>query len=95
MDLTEPDAGSDLQAGTVKATTLIDGQWYLNGVKGSSPMETVIFHWYWLVVKEGTSDGRGLSMFIYDKNSNTVTVRRIEHKLGIIGSPTCELVSHL
>jgi hypothetical protein len=42
--------------------------------------------------EEGTTDGRGLSMFVYDRNSNAVKVRRIEHKLGIIGSPTCELV---
>ena len=91
MDLTEPDAGSDLQAVLLKAT-LIDGQWYLNGVKrfitnGDGHISLVLAR-----SEEGTSDGRGLSMFIYDKNSNAVTVRRIEHKLGIIGSPTCELV---
>lgn len=91
MDLTEPDAGSDLQAVQLKAT-LIDGQWYLNGVKrfitnGDGHISLVLAR-----SEEGTADGRGLSMFIYDKNSNAVTVRRIEHKLGIIGSPTCELV---
>lgn len=91
MDLTEPDAGSDLQAVQLKAT-LIDGQWYLNGVKrfitnGDGNISLVLAR-----SEEGTSDGRGLSMFIYDKNSYAVTVRRIEHKLGIIGSPTCELV---
>lgn len=91
MDLTEPDAGSDLQAVQLKAT-LIDGQWYLNGVKrfitnGDGHISLVLAR-----SEDGTSDGRGLSMFIYDRNSNAVTVRRIEHKLGIIGSPTCELV---
>jgi 3-(methylthio)propanoyl-CoA dehydrogenase len=90
MDLTEPDAGSDLQAVQLKAT-LEDGKWYLNGVKrfitnGDGHISLVLAR-----SEEGTSDGRGLSMFIYDRNSNAVTVRRIEHKLGIIGSPTCEL----
>ncbi|HEY4799028.1 MAG TPA: acyl-CoA dehydrogenase family protein, partial [Bacteroidia bacterium] len=42
--------------------------------------------------EERTQDARGLSMFIYDKKSGGVTVRRIENKLGIKGSPTCELV---
>jgi hypothetical protein len=91
MDLTEPDAGSDLQAVQLKAT-LVDGKWILNGVKrfitnGDGHISLVLAR-----SEEGTSDGRGLSMFIYDKNSNAVTVRRIEHKLGIIGSPTCDLV---
>lgn len=91
MDLTEPDAGSDLQAVQLKAT-LVDGKWFLNGVKrfitnGDGHISLVLAR-----SEEGTSDGRGLSMFIYDRNSNAVTVRRIEHKLGIIGSPTCELV---
>ena len=91
MGLTEPDAGSDLQAVQLKAMQ-VDGQWYLNGVKrfitnGDGDISLVLAR-----SEEGTSDGRGLSMFIYDKNSNAVTVRRIEHKLGIIGSPTCELV---
>jgi alkylation response protein AidB-like acyl-CoA dehydrogenase len=91
MGLTEPDAGSDLQAVQLKAT-LINGQWYLNGVKrfitnGDGNISLVLAR-----SEEGTNDGRGLSMFIYDKNSYAVTVRRIEHKLGIIGSPTCELV---
>jgi alkylation response protein AidB-like acyl-CoA dehydrogenase len=91
MGLTEPDAGSDLQAVQLKAT-LVDGQWYLNGVKrfitnGDGNISLVLAR-----SEEGTNDARGLSMFIYDKNSYAVTVRRIEHKLGIIGSPTCELV---
>jgi len=91
MDLTEPDAGSDLQAVQLKAT-LMDGKWLLNGVKrfitnGDGNISLVLAR-----SEEGTADGRGLSMFIYDRDSNAVTVRRIEHKLGIIGSPTCELV---
>jgi 3-(methylthio)propanoyl-CoA dehydrogenase len=93
MDLTEPDAGSDLQAVQLKATfNEKDGKWYLNGVKrfitnGDGHISLVLAR-----SEEGTSDGRGLSMFIYDRKSGGVTVRRIEHKLGIIGSPTCELV---
>ncbi|MBN2486144.1 MAG: acyl-CoA dehydrogenase family protein [Bacteroidales bacterium] len=93
MDLTEPDAGSDLQAVQLKATfNEKDGKWYLNGVKrfitnGDGHISLVLAR-----SEPGTSDGRGLSMFIYDKNNGGVTVRRIEHKLGIIGSPTCELV---
>lgn len=93
MDLTEPDAGSDLQAVQLKATfNEKDGKWYLNGVKrfitnGDGHISLVLAR-----SEEGTKDGRGLSMFIYDKNDGGVTVRRIEHKLGIIGSPTCELV---
>lgn len=93
MDLTEPDAGSDLQAVQLKATyNEADGQWYLNGVKrfitnGDGHTSLVLAR-----SEAGTNDGRGLSMFIYDRNSNAVTVRRIENKLGIKGSPTCELV---
>jgi len=92
MTLTEPDAGSDLQAGQMKATQKPDGSWVLNGVKrfitnGDGNISLVLAR-----SEEGTTDGRGLSMFIYDRNSNAVKVRRIEHKLGIIGSPTCELV---
>jgi alkylation response protein AidB-like acyl-CoA dehydrogenase len=93
MDLTEPDAGSDLQAVMLKATfNEEENQWYLNGVKrfitnGDGDISLVLAR-----SEEGTTDARGLSMFIYDKNSNAVSVRRIEHKLGIIGSPTCELV---
>jgi 3-(methylthio)propanoyl-CoA dehydrogenase len=93
MDLTEPDAGSDLQAVQLKATfNEKDGKWYLNGVKrfitnGDGEISLVLAR-----SEDGTSDGRGLSMFIYDREHKGVTVRRIEHKLGIIGSPTCELV---
>ena len=92
MDLTEPDAGSDLQRVMLKATQNEDGTWRLNGVKrfitnGDSDIHLVLAR-----SEEGTKDGRGLSMFIYDKRDGGVTVRHIEHKLGIHGSPTCELV---
>ncbi len=93
MDLTEPDAGSDLQAVELKATYNEEkGVWLLNGVKrfitnGDGHISLVLAR-----SEEGTHDGRGLSMFIYDKAHGGVTVRRIEHKMGIIGSPTCELV---
>ena len=92
MDLTEPDAGSDLQSVMLKATEQPDGTWRLNGVKrfitnGDSDIHLVLAR-----SEEGTRDGRGLSMFIYDKRDGGVTVRRIENKMGIKGSPTCELV---
>ena len=93
MDLTEPDAGSDLQSVMLKATySEKDGCWLLNGVKrfitnGDSDIHLVLAR-----SEEGTKDGRGLSMFIYDKRQGGVNVRHIEHKLGIHGSPTCELV---
>ncbi len=93
MDLTEPDAGSDLQRVMLKATYDEEGKcWRLNGVKrfitnGDSDIHLVLAR-----SEEGTRDGRGLSMFIYDKRDGGVTVRHIEHKLGIHGSPTCELV---
>ena len=93
MDLTEPDAGSDLQAVQLKATyDEKSGKWLLNGVKrfitnGDGHISLVLAR-----SEPGTKDGRGLSMFIYDKLEGGVTVRRIEHKMGIIGSPTCELV---
>ena len=92
MDLTEPDAGSDLQRVMLKATQDEDGTWRLNGVKrfitnGDSDIHLVLAR-----SEEGTKDGRGLSMFIYDKRDGGVTVRHIENKLGIHGSPTCELV---
>jgi len=94
MALTEPDAGSDLQAVMLKATyDEKKKQWYLNGVKrfitnGDGDISLVLAR-----SEEGTKDGRGLSMFVYDNKAHqAVKVRRIEHKLGIIGSPTCELV---
>lgn len=92
MDLTEPDAGSDLQRVMLKATyDEKEGCWRLNGVKrfitnGDSDVHLVLAR-----SEEGTHDARGLSMFIYDKRNGGVDVRHIENKLGIHGSPTCEL----
>ena len=93
MDLTEPDAGSDLQRVMLKGTfDEKENCWRLNGVKrfitnGDSDIHLVLAR-----SEEGTRDGRGLSMFIYDKRNGGVDVRHIENKLGIHGSPTCELV---
>ena len=93
MDLTEPDAGSDLQSVMLKATySEEEGCWLLNGVKRFITNGDADLHLVLARSEEGTTDGRGLSMFIYDKNSGGVNVRRIENKLGIHGSPTCELV---
>nr|WP_303422453.1 acyl-CoA dehydrogenase family protein [uncultured Duncaniella sp.] len=91
MELTEPDAGSDLQSVMLRATEQPDGTWRLNGVKrfitnGDSDIHLVLAR-----SEAGTKDGRGLSMFIYDKRDGGVNVRRIENKMGIKGSPTCEL----
>ena len=93
MDLTEPDAGSDLQAVRLKATySEKDKCWYLNGVKrfitnGDAHIALVMAR-----SEEGTTDARGISLFVYDRKDKKVTVRRLENKLGIKGSPTCELV---
>ena len=93
MDLTEPDAGSDLQAVQLKATFDETANcWRLNGVKrfitnGDADIKLVLAR-----SEEGTKDGRGLSYFVYDKKNDAVIVRRVENKLGIKGSPTCELV---
>ena len=93
MDLTEPDAGSDLGAVMLKATwDEAAGVWRLNGCKrfitnGDGNISLVLAR-----TEEGTKDARGLSMLIYDKRDGGVKVRRIENKLGIKGSPTCELV---
>ncbi|OYT15587.1 MAG: acyl-CoA dehydrogenase [Bacteroidetes bacterium 4572_77] len=93
MDLTEPDAGSDLQAVMLKATyNKEEDQWYLNGVKrfitnGDADISLVLAR-----SEEGSTDGRGLSLFVYDRNEQKMVVRRIENKMGIKGSPTCELV---
>lgn len=93
MDLTEPDAGSDLQAVMLKATfSEKDNCWYLNGVKRFITNGDADLHLVLARSEEGTHDGRGLSMFIYDKKDGGVNVRRIENKMGIKGSPTCELV---
>jgi len=92
MDLTEPDAGSDLQAVMLKATyDEANDCWRLNGVKrfitnGDSDIHLVLAR-----SEEGTKDARGLSMFVYDKRDGGVNVRRIENKMGIKGAPTCEL----
>src|SRR5690606_38105410 len=94
MDLTEPDAGSDLQSVQLKATyNEADGKWYLNGVKrfitnGDAHVSLVLAR-----SEQGTTDGRGLSMFIYDRNHQAVTIRRVENKMGINSSRTCERVS--
>ncbi|SNR44606.1 hypothetical protein SAMN06265371_103111 [Lutibacter agarilyticus] len=93
MVLTEPDAGSDLQAVKLKAVFNEEkNTWILNGVKrfitnGDADISLVLAR-----SEEGTSDARGLSMFIYDRNDHAVEVRHLEKKLGIKGSPTCELV---
>ena len=93
MDLTEPDAGSDLQSVMLKATfDEANNCWRLNGVKRFITNGDANLHLVLARSEEGTKDGRGLSMFIYDRSNNAVTVRRIENKLGIKGSPTCELV---
>jgi hypothetical protein len=90
MALTEPDAGSDLQSVMLKAWQDKDGQWRLRGVKrfitnGCAEISLVLAR-----TEEGTTDARGLSMFIYEREKG-MRIRRIEHKLGIHGSPTCEL----
>ncbi|MFW6019580.1 MAG: acyl-CoA dehydrogenase family protein [Bacteroidales bacterium] len=93
MDLTEPDSGSDLQSVQLKAHyDEKKGTWILNGVKrfitnGDADIALVLAR-----SEEGTKDGRGLSLFLYDKKEDKMTVRRVENKLGIKGSPTCELV---
>lgn len=93
MDLTEPDAGSDLQAVQLKASfDEKNNTWLLNGVKrfitnGDADISLVLAR-----SEEGTTDGRGLSLFVYDRKDKAMTIRRIENKLGIKGSPTCELV---
>ena len=93
MDLTEPDAGSDLQSVMLKATyDEAEDCWRLNGVKRFITNGDADLHLVLARSEEGTTDGRGLSMFIYDKRDGGVNVRRIENKLGIHGSPTCELV---
>lgn len=90
MALTEPDAGSDLQAVQLKAFQDETGQWRLKGVKrfitnGCGQISLVLAR-----SEEGTKDGRGLSMFLYERDE-TMRIRRIENKMGIHTSPTCEL----
>ncbi|MEN8223613.1 MAG: acyl-CoA dehydrogenase family protein, partial [Acidobacteriota bacterium] len=89
MSLTEPDSGSDLQ--TVKLRGIEkNGKWYLNGVKHFITNGSADVHLVLARTEEGQNDGRGLSMMLYEKDDNLI-VRRIENKLGIHGSPTCEL----
>jgi len=94
MVLTEPDAGSDLQAvqarGGISAEEDEEGHWHINGVKrfitnGCGDILLVLAR-----TESGTTDGRGLSLFLVEQ-SDAVHVRRIENKMGIHGSPTCEL----
>jgi hypothetical protein len=90
MALTEDGAGSDLQSVRLKAVEYTDGTWRLNGVKrfitnGNAEILLVLAR-----SEPGTTDGLGLSLFICD-GDKTITVRRLEDKLGIHGSPTCEL----
>ncbi len=93
MDLTEPDAGSDLQSAMLKATYSEEqGCWLLNGVKRFITNGDADIHLVLARSEAGTRDGRGLSMFIYDKRNGGMEVRHLEHKLGIHGSPTCEIV---
>ena len=93
MVLTEPDAGSDLQSVQLKASFDQENNiWKLNGVKrfitnGDADISLVLAR-----SEENTTDARGLSMFIYDRKNHAVEVRHLENKLGIKGSPTCELV---
>ena len=91
MVLTEPDAGSDLQAVRLRAYQDENGNWLLNGVKrfitnGCGEILLVLAR-----SEPDINDGRGLSLF-YTERSEKVRVRHLEHKLGIHGSPTCELV---
>ena len=90
MALTEPDSGSDLQSVALRAHQDENGTWRLNGVKrfitnGCGDISLVMAR-----TEEGSTSGRGLSLFIYERDQD-MKVRRIEHKLGITGSPTCEL----
>ncbi len=90
MALTEPDAGSDLQTVMLKAAETEDGKWQLSGVKrfitnGCANISLVMAR-----SEAGTAGGRGISLFIYERDEN-MKIRRIETKLGIHGSPTCEL----
>jgi alkylation response protein AidB-like acyl-CoA dehydrogenase len=89
MDLTEPDAGSDLQTVKLKAIQK-DGKWYLDGVKRFITNGSADVHLVLARTEEGSKDGRGLSMMLYERDEHMV-IRRIEDKLGIHGSPTCEL----
>ena len=92
MDLTEPDAGSDLQSVRLKATWDEENKcWRLNGVKRFITNGDADLHLVLARSEEGTNDGRGLSYFVFDKADGGMIVRRIENKMGIKGSPTAEL----
>ena len=92
MDLTEPDAGSDLQSVRLKATyDEAAGCWRLNGVKRFITNGDADLHLVLARSEEGSTDGRGLSYFVFDRADGGMIVRRIENKMGIKGSPTCEL----
>ncbi len=91
MVLTEPDAGSDLQAVSLRAWQDSDGQWRLTGVKrfitnGCGEILLTLAR-----SEPDIKDGRGLSLFLSERGPR-IRVRHLEHKLGIHGSPTCELV---
>ena len=90
MDLTEPDYGSDLPGVRLRAWQDENGQWYLNGMKRFITNGCAKVHLVLARSEEGTTDARGLSMFIAEACPQLV-VRRIEHKLGIHGVATCEL----
>lgn len=90
MALTEPDAGSDLPAIKLRAIEDENGEWKLTGVKrfitnGCADILLVAAR-----SEADIEDARGLSLFIYEKEEH-LRIRRIENKLGIHGSPTCEL----
>ena len=91
MVLTEPDAGSDLQSVKTMAYQDENGNWFVNGVKrfitnGCGDVLLVLAR-----TEPGTTNGAGLSCLLVEKCSQ-VKIRRLEHKLGINGSPTCEMV---
>ncbi|MBO5822383.1 MAG: acyl-CoA dehydrogenase family protein, partial [Lentisphaeria bacterium] len=90
MDLTEPEYGSDLQSVRLRAYQDENGQWYLNGMKRFITNGCAKVHLVLARSEEGTTDGRGLSMFICEACPQLV-VRRIEDKMGIHGVATCEL----
>ncbi|MGN0855679.1 MAG: acyl-CoA dehydrogenase family protein [Kiritimatiellia bacterium] len=91
MVLTEPDAGSDLQSVKTMAYQDENGNWFVNGVKrfitnGCGDVLLVLAR-----TEPGTTNGAGLSCLLVEKCPQ-VKIRRLEHKLGINGSPTCEMV---
>lgn len=91
MILTEADAGSDL--GAVQTRAVYDEKasvWRLTGVKrfitnGNADVSLVLAR-----SEEGSHDGRGLSLFLVERDES-VKIRRIENKMGLHASPTCEL----